>query len=395
MPFLSRKKLFFSRKKLRVYGGMTLKPQDQDPSFAWVYAATILHPQLIGALAGLSFQEVQDFSIWICNEFYERTAALLKKARNEKMDSVREDWATLNENLMTLYFLTTYHSFRHRLQVRFLEAVSCLIETAGDDLRIGPAGIHASVDIKCHKMGDLTLSCIVRKEKLEEFHHFSKIIGSQFHQLIPQYMSAMSEERWDHLRFYTQHWLEKLGEGPNRYTEVMTKVFRLNTLCRIDLRNGFEEGNERRPEFYQQCTQMVFNETRERLQLLLGLRPGEFDISSSLSKLESGICTRYTEIQTRHLCDLWSMTWPWVLIDEFEKYPPLKSVSKSPSTLKDFKVKVCDPILDDALGSTKCDCDRYYGKSSSIQSIPDDETCSVSYPSSGMINKGFAFAPKS
>lgn len=56
-----------------------------------------------------------------------------------------------------------------------------------------------------------------------------------------QFTSALNAEGWDHLNRYTQHWIERLGEGPDSYSQVMVKIFDLNTLCRLDIKHGVEE----------------------------------------------------------------------------------------------------------------------------------------------------------
>ena len=62
-------------------------PFDDSASLVWSFALTTILPGLLAAEAGLSSQEMQDFSIWICWKFYKETAELLMKAKNERMKS--------------------------------------------------------------------------------------------------------------------------------------------------------------------------------------------------------------------------------------------------------------------------------------------------------------------
>lgn len=100
---------FLSRTRLRPHQSCR-HPQVTKPSFAWVYAVNILVPDLLPALADVDVQESEEFSIWICNEFFTRTDDLLKKAKQRNLNHAQADWATLHENLVTEYFLTAYHN---------------------------------------------------------------------------------------------------------------------------------------------------------------------------------------------------------------------------------------------------------------------------------------------
>ena len=108
-PPLFWMKRFLSRKALRL-DTIYLPMEVKAPSLAWTFVGTIVLSETIEKSADLKTEETQDFTVWICHEFYHRTAMLLKKMRDAKMDSVEEDWAALNENLTAIYLLTMYQS---------------------------------------------------------------------------------------------------------------------------------------------------------------------------------------------------------------------------------------------------------------------------------------------
>jgi len=209
----------------------------KDPSFAWIYAVSVFQPEFIMAETGLSRQELQDFSTWICSEFFQKTADLLKKAKN--VDSVTDYWATLNENLTTIYLLARYINFE-----RLLAASSARLASHPKILASVKSLVEGCEDVKSHPKATLATREKMARRIENAFEIFGEILFNE--NMVDEIITGDSDEL-DHLQSYTQHWLEKLGEGPVPYSQMIVKIFQLNTLCRIDFRDNFKERGEYPP----------------------------------------------------------------------------------------------------------------------------------------------------
>jgi len=212
----------------------------KDPSFAWVYAVSVFQPEFLMAETGLSRQEIQDFSIWICSEFFQKTADLLKKAKN--VDSVTDYWATLNENLTTIYLLARYINFEPGL--KRLVTSSARLASHPKILASVKSLVEGCEDVTSHPKATLATREKMARRIENAFEIFGEILFN--YNMVDEIMTADSDEL-DHLQSYTQHWLEKLGEGPVPYSQMIVKIFQLNTLCRIDFRDNFKERGEYPP----------------------------------------------------------------------------------------------------------------------------------------------------
>ena len=212
-----------------------------------MFVGTIVLSETIEKFAGLKHEDIQDFSIWICHELYNETAKLLKKMKNAKMDSVEEDWATLNENLTAIYLLTMYCSVRRKLHDR--------LGRSATDQRI----VIVAQRIRKRVQG-WTGDAIEDYTASEDAINFTGYLRDQI-SVINQIIAAMKEEAWDHLREYTQHWLEKMGEGPGYFGRVMVNTFNLNTLCRL-------EESLAPPDIYRPSIQSVVEEAFTLYQML-------------------------------------------------------------------------------------------------------------------------------
>ena len=193
----------------------------RDPSFAWVFAVTILIPDYLAEIADVSHQEIRVFSLAICQEFYRRTASLLKKAKETGRD--KEDRLTLNENLTTLLYLISGPAVTHRIVERLGKAVT----RSNDHQPHRPSSqetVHSLQDPELDFEKDLAA------QKQTNINGATVRDGA----FLDEFKGAMNKEGWAHLRQYTQHWLVKLeGEGPGFNDQAFVKICHLDTMCRI------------------------------------------------------------------------------------------------------------------------------------------------------------------
>ena len=168
-------------------------------SFTVAYAATILQPDFLTVGAGLSRQECREFSIWICSEFFKRTAQLLTKAKKEwkvkkeDRESNMDLWSILKEHLMTIWILTEYEKLRLRVLKDYV--------------------------IKRHDNG--RTKSTKRGDRMEDINNVS---AGHFDLSTSKENDVINPESWDHLGRYTTHWLCKLGEVPGCYVEMMRRT---------------------------------------------------------------------------------------------------------------------------------------------------------------------------
>lgn len=194
--------------------------QNKIPSFACVFAATILQQMFVAQRAGLSSQEIQEFSVWICGEFFKRTADLLKKARNPKMNNMKEIWDTLKENLSIIYVLTAYRSALSRLPGRSRMVFTSGLTGKVSKLLRSDKGIRV---LRLNVLDDCGETNLSRKEVRwggkKDARIDTRIFGFELDSLFGN-LGVTKREGWDHLQEYTQHWLDKLGKDSNRYGQV-------------------------------------------------------------------------------------------------------------------------------------------------------------------------------
>ena len=183
--------------------------QGHDSSIAWLFAVTILQPDFLAELAGFSRQEIRQFTILVCGEFYFVTARLLAKARTEKMGSVNEDRATLIQHLEILYHLISNHRVQDRLTDQFAMVLTQTVKA-----------IFLKQDPKSPNN-----STIVR---------LLQAVCSRF-------LKSIRGEGWSHLQAFVRHRLRKLGGGCNNYSQVILRYLHLDTLCRINHKDETED----------------------------------------------------------------------------------------------------------------------------------------------------------
>ena len=171
-------------------------PRNGSLTIAWIFAATILEPEYIVRKAGLSSPEFQELSIWACNEFYERTAKLIMKAKKGKLNNNERDWATLNEHLKLLYHLTNHYDISLMSHVLKLD-------------------VHVTDIVK-----DMTRKNLKSDDEKLTTSKWEKYIKDSLETQKPfqQLGTAISPEGWMHLKMFTQHWIEKLGEKSQCYS---------------------------------------------------------------------------------------------------------------------------------------------------------------------------------
>ena len=193
----------------------------RDPSFAWVFAVTILIPDSLAEILDVSYQEIRVFSLGICQEFYRRTASLLKKARETGRD--KEERLTLNENLTTLFYLVSGPAVTDRILEQLVKAVT----RSNDHQPHRPSSqetVHSLQDPELDFEKDLAA------QKQTNINGATVRDGA----FLDEFKGAMNKEGWAHLRQYTQHWLVKLeGEGPGFNDQAFVTICRLDTMCRI------------------------------------------------------------------------------------------------------------------------------------------------------------------
>ena len=316
--FLSRKALRFDMK----YRPMNSEvPSSEVPSFAWMFVGIVVLSETIEQFAGLNFEDIQKFTVWICHEFFNETAMLLKKMRNAKMDSVEEDWAALNENLTAIYLLTMYCSVRKKLQYRFLRSVTnqrldAMMQDTQERLTVPTGG--AIEDLISSEDGIYFMGGNRDRMRFLKLHK-----------------AVIKEEAWNNLRDYTQHWLDKLGEGPGCFGRVMVSTFYLNTLCRLE--SG--PGSLAPPAVNSQSIQSVF-EQAFTLYHTLEPEPKERQ-QARMRHLANFIPSAFRNADDISLP---------AELDFIEELIASAGAEKGPSEGKDRKIKAPEDFPEDSLG---------------------------------------------
>ena len=219
MPLLSRKPLQIRTDSL----GRPMRIQE-NPSFVWIFAMIMLQPGLLGKMTGLKPHQIHPFSSLVCEKFYEETKALLPKPKEVK--AMKEDHSQrrsiLIENLMTIYFLTSYHT----VQARYIANSVTIMQ----ELASGPDHITAKTDwAQFSEQVALYIKLLSYSEK------YNPAVGIVLHSKLGlmfisktddafmrvamllcfmfELNRAVEKEGWAHLRDYSRYWLEKLGVG--------------------------------------------------------------------------------------------------------------------------------------------------------------------------------------
>ncbi len=299
------------------------------PSLAWIFVGTIVLSETIEKAAGLKLGDIQDFTVWICHEFYNETAKLVKKMRNAKMDSVEKDWATLNENLTAIYLLTMYCSVRRKLQRR--------LGRSATDQRI----VTVIQQIQKRAQG-LTGDAI---EDFTTSEDATKLMGYLRDRIsfIDQHNAAMKEEAWDHLRDYTQHWLEKMGEGPGCFGRVMVNTFNLNTLCRL-------EESLVPPDTYRPSIQSVVEKAYTLYQTLDPVPEQQANMRHFANSILSAFEGSIAQIESADDLSLATVQFLYIMLDLVERQIASKRAERGPSEGKDRKIKAPEDFPEDSLG---------------------------------------------
>ena len=350
-PPLFWMKRFLSRKALRVN---TINPRLKGgvPSLAWIFLGTIFHPETIANLTGLKFADIEDFTVWICHEFHNRTAMLLKKMRTAKMDSVEEDWVTLNENLTAIYLLTMYRSIQWKLQLRLETRTrhECFFEviqyTQKKYLgRIGDAiqyltSFQAVEDLMLRE-GDLISEVAIGHPTPRDaivgitgIEDRTILRGNQI-PFMDQHQVAMNEEAWDHLRDYTQHWLQRMGEGPGCFGRVMINTFNLNTLCRL---KGWRRSLAP-PDFHRPS---IHNVVEEAFTFYQTLDQGSKEQQARMRRFANSIPSAFERFTAQSATQQ--------LLIKLNDVQASERSKRSPSEGKDRKIKAPEDFPQDSLG---------------------------------------------
>lgn len=320
-PPLFWMKRFLSRKALRLNTNHP-HPQHKLPSLVWMFLATVLLSKQIEKMADVESHEMLDYTAYICYEFYNSTASLLKKAKNGRMDSVKEEWAALNESLTAIYLLTMYPRVRERLERRMKSVVPWPFpgekNDEGNKTRISPT------------------------DPVFSFRHrfdWSSMIGRHF--------SAMREDAWDHLRDYTQHWLEKLGEGPGCFGQVMVNTFNMNKLCRLQCELEDDLIEPLAPDFHQQSLDTLVGDALTTLQTL-NPGPREQQARMCVSADRRDDLGRLT-IQANST-DIPAVHWLTALVLSFDDAIAKSRAEMGPCEGKSLKIKAPEDFPEDTLG---------------------------------------------
>ena len=301
-----------------------------------MFAATILQPDLLAELAGFSTKELRIFSVWMCLEFYQRTAVLLKKAKAEK-GNVSQYRANVIEYPEMVYCLITYHSVQDRLMSQFMMAVD--------------QNISEEMELLIEKMmfGEASetedrLLIVARLEWQREY------VSSAF--------KSFRSEGWDHLQSYMRHWLRSLGGGHNRYSEMILKNFHLNTLGRINLKDEIEDDGQVPPDFDQNCDNIML-EAHTTLQSLTGKKTdcGE----EILRELSSCAKKEIPQSQLRdcRVCDWRNMVWVSSVLFQMEEWVTMTKAEKNSHIPEEYAVIPRNDIPDHGFGSTKSRLDYH------------------------------------
>ena len=333
-PLVSMMKLL-PKKPLRRHKTCSHYP-GRNWSAAWIFAATILRPDFLAELAGFSTLELLFFSRLACQALYWETAQLLRKAKTASMDSVKEDWAALNDDLETIYCLITYHNVQASFTSQFSMAVDRSITLQFQFLNGFWRGYKSDA-------GEIpTVVSKANAEKLKrDLEHLNKNIKIQ--QLnLSDFLKSVGGEGWTHLQAFIRHWLVKLGGGHKRYSEVMMKHFLWNTLCRIDHKDEVEDEGKLPPSFYDYFHKNVLAPAFAKL---LSLHPRGYeapktsvmDVSCDLSSLFKDSMDR-SSILCYHECSWWSLECAGSFLDDLEEEVTQLEARKGSNKPKDCRV---------------------------------------------------------
>ena len=166
-------------------------------SLTWMFAVNSFSARELSMLTGLSNQKIQTFSIKICNQFYIQTNGLLKKAKNGKMDTFEEDWASLEDHLKILYFVAADH-----LNLMLLK--DCDTKDQLQEYRLRSPNLR--MDYELRDLSTRWTRSGSRRETTRNAYDSLKIQKG----FVPQCEGAMSQEKLEHLREYAEHWLGRL-----------------------------------------------------------------------------------------------------------------------------------------------------------------------------------------
>jgi hypothetical protein len=277
-------------------------------TFAWTFASTIFHAKFILRKAGMSIQEMIDFSVWICSEFYSRTFDLIEAAKKGHFSSDNQTWEDLNEHLTVLFMLSTYHQMKTKFY------------------------------IYCYMAMDST--------------HFSE--ARLMRSIIDLDKIANERSGRQHLAEYTQHWILKLGEGPNRYTNAMFKVFRLNTLFRIE--TSAQPAKPLPIRVLRRAPHYVLFETEK----LIAKSPFPMDLQASFLKYYQDTTDYLCESSPQSECTddyyLWIASCSESILGLLDMV--IKRFTRTHNSEQDPLLEFTGPIPDFAFGSDGCDCQR-------------------------------------
>ena len=313
----------------------------QDCSGVWMFAVTILQPDLLAELAGFGTKELRIFSVWMCLEVYQRTAILLKKVKAEK-GNVSQYRADAIQYLEMVYCLITYHSVQDRLTSQFMMVAVQTFSEAIESLLI-KAMLGAAFETEAFETEDKLRTVRILERQREYGLRFFKSIRN---------------EGWDHLQAYTRHWLRSLGGGHNRYSQVILKNFQLNTLCRITHEDEIKDDGQVPRDFDQHCDNIML-EAHTTLQSLTGKKSDRWE--EILRELSS--CAKKEISQSQlpdcRVCDWRTMVWVSNVLNQMEEQLMMTKAGKSSHIPEEYASIPPDNIPDHGFGSTKSKLDYH------------------------------------
>ena len=172
-------------------------------SYARLFAVVMIHADIIAQITACCRWEMAGFYTHVSLEFFEETANLLQKIKKLKVDE--KDRATLRGNLATIYALTEW-KFRlcalcYRESIGYRDPYSLKPSSAGDRYFSNPPWYE--------------------ERELDNLDQLDSVQGHGRRKSLSQWAEAerssiIHDQRWTHLRSYAAHWLEKIGEGPNK-----------------------------------------------------------------------------------------------------------------------------------------------------------------------------------
>ena len=180
-------------------------------SYARLFTVVMIHAHVIAEITKCNNSEMSGFYTHVSLEFFEQTAKLIQKIKKLRVDE--KDRATLRDNLSTIYALTELN-FR-------LRGLYCreYVARQGPNFSRPYGRCRESV---AHRGPNFSRPYgLYEERKLENFDQLDSVQKHGHGKSLSQWAEAerssiLHDQRWAHLKSYAHHWLEKIGEGPNK-----------------------------------------------------------------------------------------------------------------------------------------------------------------------------------